>query len=75
MHHIESDRSWAARHVQEGERRIAWQEAHIAECRSRDYPTELFEDVLASMRVSLDNSRDHLTKIEADLDGWAGSPG
>jgi hypothetical protein len=67
--HTESDRYWAARHVREGERRIAWQEAHIADIRAKGFATGLSESVLATLRDTLDNMRGHLQRIEDDLDG------
>jgi hypothetical protein len=69
MAHTEDDRALAARHVREGERRIARQRESIEESRRNGFPTRLPEDALATMLVTLGHMRDHLTLIEADLDG------
>jgi hypothetical protein len=69
MHHTEDDRAFAAHHVLEGERRVAWQREMIEESRRKGFPTDLSEQGLAAMLVTLDNMRDHLAQIEADLDG------
>ena len=67
MSHTEADRTLAARHVQEGERRIARQRVLIEESRRKGLPTALSECALATMLVTLDHMRDHLAIIEADL--------
>jgi hypothetical protein len=71
MSHTEADRAVAARHVAEGERRIARQRESIEASRQRGFPTRLSEDALASMLVTLDLMRAHLEMIEADL--WTAS--
>jgi hypothetical protein len=69
MAHTEADRLLAARHVSDGERRIARQRESIEESRRKGFPTCLSEDALATMGVTLALMRDHLALIEADLDG------
>jgi hypothetical protein len=46
MHHSEKHRSQAARHVEEGERRVACQEIRIEQSRAKGYSTSLSEAIL-----------------------------
>ena len=68
VHHSEADRAFAARHVAEGERRIARQEELITRLKAKGIATMGAETVLATMLITLDHMRDHLAQIEADLE-------
>jgi hypothetical protein len=67
MRHTEADRALAARHVEEGEARIARQRQVIEERREKGWPTAAAKDVLVTMERTLDHMRDHLAQIEAAL--------
>jgi hypothetical protein len=67
VHHTEADRVLAARHVAEGDRRVARQRDLIEESRRNGHPTRLSELALATMLETLDLMREHLAQIEADL--------
>jgi hypothetical protein len=69
VHHTEADRSQATRHVSDGKRCIMRQEELVQRLQANGLATAGAKSVLATMLVTLDNMRDHLAQIEADLDG------
>ena len=68
MRHTEADRELAARHVVEGEARIAFLRNGIAVSEARGHPIDLAERALDTMLVTLGHMRDHLVAIELDMD-------
>jgi hypothetical protein len=63
----ESPLAQAQRHVDEGEVRVAAQEARVAFMATRGWDTTLAEDVLRVWSTTLDIMRDDLRRLEGRL--------